>query len=85
MSLILIDIVLLLFIRGQYLIDLIWMIFILIIMVSSLFSFWLLISVQRRRVYQSSEFCYKSGEVKRSILKLLNKLEALQTSLTLNG
>lgn len=85
MSLILIDIVLLLFIRGQYLIDLIWMIFILIIKVSSLFSFWLLISVQRRRVYQSSEFCDKPREVKRSILKLLNKLKALQTSLTLNG
>ena len=84
MSLILIDIVLLLFIWGQYLIDLICLIFILIIKVT-LFSFWLLISVQTIWVYQSSELCDKSREVKRSILKLLNKLKALQTSLILNS
>jgi hypothetical protein len=63
MSLILIDIVLLLFIRGQYLIDLIWIIFILIIKVT-LFSFWLLICVQTIWVSQSSEFCDKPREVK---------------------
>lgn len=77
MSLILIDILLLLFIRGQYLIDLISFIFILIIKLSCLFSNWLLISVQTIWVYQSSEFCDKPREVKRSILKLLDKLKAL--------
>lgn len=76
MSLILIDILLLLFIRGQYLIDLISFIFILIIKLT-LFSNWLLISVQTIWVYQSSEFCDKPREVKRSILKLLDKLKAL--------
>ena len=50
MSLILIDIVLLLFIRGHYLIDLISIIFVLIIKVT-LFRNWLLICVQTIWVY----------------------------------